>query len=241
MVYADESDSATFPHHLVEEKSNVRFGTYRALKYPSLVVENGVHNSIVSVRVRTNDWQGLHLGWMNHHGTYLRRLIPGTRIRVADWLQSSPSHSSEKDEEELLFSDVTVDLLSQKEEVYEAEISLRVRDMTGQNRFEGHYRDLRIVGLCVSSSYSGKKTNERNEYVIRAYDVGAVMRTSPNASYLSAKRVATTELELGWNSSPTLPPMMGVHPTMRMEFGPSSSPTKKMKCQRRLNFSEKDA
>jgi hypothetical protein len=225
-VYADQSDADTFPHHLVEEKSNVRFGTYRPLKYPSLVVENGIHNSIVSVRVRTNDWSGLQVGWMNHHGTYLRRLIPGTRLSVSDLSRS---------EEGLLFEDVKIDVQSQKEEVYEAEISLRVRDMTGQNRFEGHYRDLRIVGLCLSE-------NEMNQPVIRAYDVGVVMRTSPNASYLSAKRVPTTEVELGWNLPPVLPPMMGVRPTMRIDWDHDQpSPSKKPKCQRSLDFSENHA
>lgn len=220
-VYADESDPATFPTHLVEEKTDSVFSSYRPLKYPSLVVENGSHNSIVVVRVRTNGWRHLQLGWMNHHGTYLRRLIPGTRVNVTRPSDSDP---------ELLFELVDVKILhqpdpapSEEEEnhTYEADISFKVRDMTGENRFEGHYRDLRVVAFCLEST---------PRPVIRSYDVGMVMRTSPNASYLSAKRVPSTEVELGWNQAPVVPPMMGVRPTMRMDVGgASSSPLKRKK------------
>lgn len=212
-VYADQSDTDTFPAHLVEEKSESFIQTYRPLKYPSLVVENGRHNSIVAVRVRTNGWKHLQLGWMNHHGTYLRRLIPGTRVQV-----SSPTDS----EENSLFEEIKVTLLSHDEDddVHEAEILFKVRDMTDDNRFEGHYRDLRVVAFCM----------DLNDRVIRAYDVGIVIRTSPNASYLSEKRVSATAVELGWNQALVVPPMMGVRPTMRIDLPTTgTSPMKRMK------------
>lgn len=221
-VYADKN-SDTFPRHLVSsdasDEKNLTFlnKVWCRLKYNSLVNEDGTQNSMVRVRFVSNDVSNMHFGLMIARGTYLRRLINGSRHALSPYLSLS---SSDKDEEmkekndthdSEMFSFIRVEHV--EHDTYDLFFQFRDFSKETTNLFEGHYRDVRVVLFNMPTSPSTGP-------VITTYEAGAICRVSPNKQYLPEKRVDAVVQELKWNEDgvPPAPPMMGVHPTMRIQF-----------------------
>lgn len=220
-VFADGSDDQTFPDYLMDadhlHNHPAAFAHFRPLKYPSVVIENGIHNSLIMIRIHFHgnvevNKKFIHFGLMNARGTYLRRMISQSR-HCLDSIDPIDDTGLMTEVDDPLFRC----LCYRPSGVNEYELYLQFRD-TPNHMFEGHYRDLRVLVLCMSEDMS----------VIQSYDASSIFRVSPNRNYLPEKRVSCTVQELKWDSEwwfkkPEVPPMLGVHPTMRIEVTPTLS------------------
>lgn len=195
-VFADMSDEKTFPGHMVDYSNDSNHSNFRLLKYPNVVIENGHHNSRIHIHFQTNRIDQVQFGLINAKGDYLRRLVRGSRHSVISVSESE------------MFQVIELESLGGKDSY---RLTLQFADFSGdQNVLEGHYRDLRFLLFCMNE----------NVPVITSVDASIVMRISPNADYLSEKRLPIIVGELGWDEPvPATPPMMGSKkPTMRISF-----------------------
>lgn len=210
-VYADSSDASTFPTYLCGDQKEVleEMPHMIRLKYPSVVIENGIHNTIIVVRFETNCIESTQFGLMNARGTYLRRLVSGSRTALTECepVSNDPSIPSSN-----MFSIMQYKILHEENGRFTVDLFLQFNDFANSsNMFEGHFRDLRVLLFHMTSTAD-------QSYTITAYDAGMPFRISPNKMYLQEKRVALAVNELKWSEPvPPVPPMMGIHPTMRIE------------------------